>query len=47
MGNDPNLTQRTRMAAQFKCLIFAPRNHCQHSRHGSEMYLIQDGTVDV
>ncbi|MDA0242009.1 MAG: alpha/beta fold hydrolase [Chloroflexi bacterium] len=48
VGNDLNLTQRTRMAAQFKRLIFAPGETIVNIRDmGSEMYLIQDGTVDV
>jgi CRP-like cAMP-binding protein len=48
VGNDLNLTQRTRMAAQFKRMVFAPGETIVNIRDmGSEMYLIQDGTVYV
>lgn len=48
VGNDLNLTQRTRLAAQCRRVVYEPNETIVQIRDpGVEMYLIQDGTVDV
>ncbi len=48
VGNNLNLTQRTRLAAQFKPRVFeAFTNIVKVNEAGREMYVVQDGTVEV
>ena len=48
VGNNLNVTQRTRLAAQCQRRIYNPHDLIVHVRdQGNEMYIIYDGTVDV
>ena len=48
VGNNLNITQRTRLASQCQRRTYNPHEMIVHVRdQGSEMYIIQDGTVDV
>jgi pimeloyl-ACP methyl ester carboxylesterase len=48
LGRDLNLTQRTRLAAQFRQYQFPPfAGIVSMDQAGNEMYLIQGGTVEV
>lgn len=48
VGSDLNLTQRTRLAAQCRRVVFEPNETIVNIRDiGKDMYIIQDGTVDV
>lgn len=48
VGNDLNLTQRMRLGAQFQQRFYEPGEIIVNIKDvGSEMFLIQDGTVEV
>lgn len=48
VGNDLNLTQRMRLGAQFQQRFYDPGETIVNIKDvGSEMFLIQDGTVEV
>lgn len=48
VGNNLNITQRARLAAQCQRRTYNPQEMIVHVRdQGNEMYIIQDGTVDV
>ncbi len=48
LGQDLNLTQRTRLAAQFRQAYFPPyTNIVNEDEAGSEMFVVQSGTVEV
>ena len=48
IGGDLNKSQRTRLAAQLRSYKFKPyRNIINQDEAGQEMYIIQDGTVEV
>jgi CRP-like cAMP-binding protein len=48
IGNDLNLAQRTRLAAQFQQRTFSPQsNIARTAEAGNELYVVQAGTVKV
>ena len=48
VGNDLNLAQRTRLAAQFQQRTFSPgANIARTAEAGNELYIVQAGTVKV
>jgi CRP-like cAMP-binding protein len=48
IGNNLNLAQRTRLAAQCKSRVFAPHaNMVYENESGNELYIVQSGTVQV
>lgn len=48
VGNNLNLTQRMRMAAQFQQRVYEPGETIVNIKDtGNEMFVIQDGTVEV
>jgi len=48
LGNNLNLAQRTRLAAQCRRRVYAPGNNVVSTAEtGSELYVVQSGTIEV
>lgn len=48
VGTDLNVAQRTRLAAQFRQRVYAPHTNIASAYEaGSELYIVQSGTVEV
>ena len=48
IGNDLNLAQRTRLAAQCRRRVYVPGDHIVSTAEtGNELYIVQNGTVEV
>jgi pimeloyl-ACP methyl ester carboxylesterase/CRP-like cAMP-binding protein len=48
VGTDLNVAQRTRLAAQCRPRVYPPRSHIVSADEaGSELYIVQSGTVEV
>jgi pimeloyl-ACP methyl ester carboxylesterase/CRP-like cAMP-binding protein len=47
IGNNLNLAQRIRLAAQLRQRTYPPHRHLDEAGDSYEMYIVQDGTVEV